>query len=48
MINTVGVIGLVFGALTVLRYLFDSDILAFSDAPTAGWGSRVGRASCPR
>ncbi|WP_083283283.1 hypothetical protein [Humibacillus sp. DSM 29435] len=32
-INIVGVIGLVFGALAVLRYLLDSDILAFSDAP---------------
>ena len=32
-INIVGVIGLVFGALAVLRYLLDSDILSFSDAP---------------
>lgn len=32
-INVVGVIGLVFGALPVLRYLFDSDLLTFSTAP---------------
>ncbi len=32
-INVVGVIGLVFGALPVLRYLFDSDLLNFSTAP---------------
>lgn len=32
-INVVGVIGLVFGALPVLRYLFDSDLLSFTTAP---------------
>ena len=47
MINTVGVIGLVFGALPVLRYLFDSDILAFSDAPYRWLGLEGGARFLP-
>lgn len=33
LINTVGVIGLVFGALPIVRYLFESEVLAFTDTP---------------
>lgn len=32
-INVVGVIGLVFGAIPIVRYLFDSSIFDFTDAP---------------
>ncbi|MDN5766134.1 MAG: hypothetical protein L0H96_09760 [Humibacillus sp.] len=46
-INIVGVIGLVFGALAVLRYLLDSDILSFSTAPYRWLGLEGGARFIP-
>lgn len=42
-INLVGIVGLVFGALPILRYLFSLEFGGFSDAPYR-WLALEGRA----